>query len=131
SLPPSTLKPLSPLITTLLADLLPSRPESAPIQSTTSKSVKNIPSLTTHHADSFLASSSPCLSSHTPPLHASTLLPLLITPLPPLRSELRTAVDRNAVLTANRDAQLASVLVPLKYARASLMPFLQGWSGEL
>lgn len=117
-------KTISLIITTLLADLIPPPP---PAQ--ISGNTKNVTSLTTHHADSFLASHAQ--AAHTASPAAIQLLPVLITRLPYLRSELRTQIDRTAILTGNKDAVLASVLYPPQYVKASLMPFLREWDGAM
>ena len=57
---------------------------------------------------------------------AVSLLTTLITMIPPQRvpSELRTKIDRLAVVMNERELMLASVLSPPGYVRASLLPFL-------
>ncbi|KAF8430358.1 rRNA processing/ribosome biogenesis-domain-containing protein [Tirmania nivea] len=57
---------------------------------------------------------------------AITFLETLLThlPAPRIPSELRTKIDRMAILTNTRELLLASVLFPAGYVRGSLLPFL-------
>jgi len=49
---------------------------------------------------------------------------LIHLPAPRIPSELRTKIDRMAILTSTRSLLLASVLFPASYVRGSLLPFL-------
>lgn len=93
---------------------------------------------TTTFADTLLSASTstamiPTIAPHLVPHQqraetrlAVSLLKTLISTIPPQRvpSELRTKIDRLAVVTNERELMLASVLSPPGYVRASLLPFL-------
>ena len=79
------------------------------------------------------ASSTADTQSQQPHTHPSSeskvaiaFLGTLLTRLPAQRipSELRTKIDRMAILTNTRELLLASVLFPAGYVRGSLLPFL-------
>ncbi|PLN82061.1 rRNA processing/ribosome biogenesis-domain-containing protein [Aspergillus taichungensis] len=126
---------LTGLIRACCSDLLPpTNDQSGPAADTKGKAK---PNPTTANADSFL---NPTLkqtrladSSSSPDLHrtAVTFLPavLMHAPTEHLSPALRAEIDRTIILTADKDAMLASVLNPMpamkgRAAAASILPFL-------
>lgn len=133
-LPKDTVSTLHPILTAVAADLTPMHTAPAPPPGSGTPSANSGGrKQKAAHADSFLASSQsltvPQLT--TPPgvfAAASWLLEVALRTLPAehVRPELRTRLDRAAVLTNNRDAVLASTMFPPPRAKASLLPHLVG-----
>lgn len=132
----ATIQSIHPILAATCDDLLP--PPPATISNPTAKSGKqqrngNGASGQNFHADAFL-SVLPA-GKFIPPGLVSAATILLATalaklPTSQIRSELRTKMDRTAVLTKNTEAMLASVLFPPAGARrgGSILPHLVGAS---
>ncbi|KAL2156026.1 hypothetical protein VTH82DRAFT_770 [Thermothelomyces myriococcoides] len=146
TLPKLTVDSLAPLIQSTCRDILlstghlepsPSQNSSGPNltkQQTQQAPRNNAPST---NADAYLASpasSSSLISSSVTPSHlvvtATSLLQVFFTHIPQtaLSPELRSLLDRTAILCHNRDAMLASCLHPYRDSRGryypSILPFL-------
>lgn len=135
----TTVHSIHPILTATCEDLLPPPPPPTVTTnlSTTTKSGKQQRNANGNtsgqnfHADAFL-SVLPTEKFTFPGLVAAaeTLLATALAKLPTahIRSELRTKMDRTAVLTGNTEAMLASVLFPPAGARrgGSILPHLVG-----
>lgn len=135
----TTVHSIHPILTATCEDLFPSPPPPTVTTnlSTTTKSGKQQRNANGNtsgqnfHADAFL-SVLPTAKFTFPGLVAAaeTLLATALAKLPTahIRSELRTKMDRTAVLTGNTEAMLASVLFPPAGARrgGSILPHLVG-----
>lgn len=130
---------LAPLLRTCCSDLLPPAGDSGPSTSESSKR-KSKTSQASANADSFLNTdpkkgrqTSTSSSSSFPDLFraASELIPAILNNVPTeyLPPSLRAEIDRTIILTADRNAMLASVLNPVPILKGrgvapSILPFL-------
>ena len=136
SLSQSTTHSLLPLIRVACDDLLPHNDQSREAQKLTTNGVARVSKgKANDNADSYLNPSNQVkIESSTPPSvykAASSLLPLTLSKLPTkhLQFSMRSIIDRTAVLSANQEAMLASVLNPQVEQRknknpSSIMPML-------
>lgn len=138
--------PLAIVLHSACADILPSGGSSAPSNASVDSKTKTKTGQVTANADSFLNPDlqrnrqfqvGPCFSELKQA--ASGLLQSVLVSVPPglMTASTRAEIDRTIILTADKDAMLASVLNPVPAARgraagASIIPFLaRGYSDQM
>ncbi|KAK4173944.1 rRNA processing/ribosome biogenesis-domain-containing protein [Triangularia setosa] len=136
TLPRLTVDSLTPLIQQTCHDILLSAGHLDDTPKPTTPVEKGKQTTVQGNADAFLSTPSTAPASLFAPLSsshltsASTLLPLFLSHLPQthLAPDMRSLIDRTAILSCNKDAMLASVLHPYKDTRGryypSILPFL-------